>query len=677
VGYSLVELARVKRNYEIDMSMRLPKKKATSSNEQTDWPVMPLEDDEEESVMLRFLFYDGSTETDEEEASGYSRQPFYTMEISQTINASTSISSKNYTLAFHQTGYEIDVDALEAAWTEKEDQPSVFETRMPLLLLTEDDLTLTQDEEDKIIPVGYRQPNMEIQILDYYGTVIDEVDLVQIFGEGSDVQLAEYTDEDETAVAGYSWFTLPSTAFHLKVKEKTSRSVFTQIQVHPYPPETDDIHTHVTTIEGLFWHWFDTSDVDNFKMTEEPRYDSEEVTGEAIVLTDPYSTIQIFLFPRRWWSYQRFGTPLNRNMFGIWDYPPLDFVMPMQSSRREWTLSTPWALYPGEGETPYFTEEEAYIKHETGNDTLNYNNLHILHVWPSWGSFPPTVILSESAPVYDARFMFYQTFGEGDVASEINYFYGPDVHAFGCYISGVFQDPNPYVDGGGLFGLWWVITRNGWFGHVADGKGPGMFHTKVLGPGDAGIPEVDWSATREHHIYNPLDYDTNDVNQITVVRDHFRNHSVVPTGVKSSVPLAWAVTLGQGIEGDLVGVIKTEDRNLFIWRRVDEQIELTGSGMLNALGWSNEYVNGNHYVQGSELSSVGKVYDTELINNVGHLDVQFTELLDSGYYTAARKMRTWGTYFKSSAPRTFIRGPIDIGLDSYLILYDQGKGMSY
>ncbi|MFH1114799.1 MAG: hypothetical protein V1792_12865 [Pseudomonadota bacterium] len=59
--------------------------------------------------------------------------------------------------------------------------------------------------------------------------------------------------------------------------------------------------------EGIFYPPFDTSDSENFKVTREPRFAADAVSGRFADLTRP-TNVDIYLMPRRWAFYTYHGT---------------------------------------------------------------------------------------------------------------------------------------------------------------------------------------------------------------------------------------------------------------------------------------------------------------------------------------------------------------------------------
>lgn len=58
----------------------------------------------------------------------------------------------------------------------------------------------------------------------------------------------------------------------------------------------------------IFWHYFDTTDTDNYKVTSEPTYGADATNEKFLMPVRLKTPIEVYLVPRAWACHTRFGT---------------------------------------------------------------------------------------------------------------------------------------------------------------------------------------------------------------------------------------------------------------------------------------------------------------------------------------------------------------------------------
>jgi hypothetical protein len=223
----------------------------------------------------------------------------YDME-SDYANAVFGRYPESHDIDFITNDYAHDADAIEAEYgSDNEDQ---F-VRKPL--------SLVDDRDDlKRRVIGNHQFNLRLQLKkgkdddpkwdispDLVDNEEEEIE-PELQGSGSIDWSEDYPGEaikykkNRTSMGG----------FHVKFTEKGTRSYGHYVEIDEDSAELKYRRDWLEP-EGIFFPWFDTSDTDNFKVTEEPRYDADAYEGPIVRLLAKKAKVEVHLIPRPWAYY--------------------------------------------------------------------------------------------------------------------------------------------------------------------------------------------------------------------------------------------------------------------------------------------------------------------------------------------------------------------------------------
>lgn len=387
---------------------------------QTDWPTKPMGGRDETILTLDILFYNGATQRDAGDPSGF--------KVWDKFNDSTLQSEESHTTAdprgidtfvfnFKQNKFEITDADYEAFWNQ--DNPY---DRQPLERYTMGDL----NENGGVMPTGAMKSNIEVALVDDQGNELDSMSAYRIIKAELP---AEFMDNAQGM--GYRWLNPPN-GYHIRVSEKTAQSHYLMAGFGvpyymtsvdnadvPYPWPTgngdevlekgqwfgDEAITLNTTkqadykLKDLFWHHFDTSDTTNFKLTRVPKYNcdaADEFTdGQVLKMDSVHVEISIYLIPRPLHGLIRFsictaegahGTNTD-NIYGVWRACPRDYMLPAPRTAGSWELGSgapgKFWVNPPVSQQIIYDGSEAGIVWSPQADSVLDNGLYLLHTIPN------------------------------------------------------------------------------------------------------------------------------------------------------------------------------------------------------------------------------------------------------------------------------------------------------
>ena len=634
-----------------------PKKKPTEGRpRQTEWPVAPLELDDEPLGMLDILLFDGSSELSSEDPSGYA--PVKALNDNEDLLLDDTYITSGW-IAHQISGHIIqnkslrDMDAGPKADHYSQQWLGTGPNGKPAIL-DRDWLKLTKLEDiqanGKVFPVAVMSPNISVTLVDNDGVDIDEANLLSIYRGESEALVSEAGDYPD--ILGYRWFDQQAVA-HLKVEEKTSKGVYLLVesQMHDCTRGTKAYFIYEShpnneseelrwEIEGVFWNRFDTSDTKNFKVTETPDYTADAIADPVVTLDSAVTTIRVYLMPRPWWGMLRYSEGRSDTCYGVWTLPPKDFEMPAPRTRGDWQTSHYLEFTDNYGQ--YF---QVAANYNPNTEVWRWDNLN------SDNAFSNTILSGDDEDC-NGFFLFHK-FDNLKCVGDYNYF---PIMRGDTVIGWRFEYPDPpwpFLSGnesGSAFGLDWFsnwetypddsirrsaietfcthplmampvfYVHNGIWTSSPDGKVPTMSVSAEFSPGSQPYyPTIGMEpavATRNYKVYDPSDEETylpDETDKIDGIMHHFMSRTFVN---KEEDPDSIIFGCAEAAVGDLLAVIEQNESLLYVWRKTPEKLNYSGPALNGPLVLAD----GTHVDYGDELV-------------IGSLFTDY-EMFHRGYYSA-------------------------------------------
>lgn len=584
------------------------------------WPVAPFEDDDVPKFMLDLSFYDGSSEPDPAniDGSGYRIMDVYDNFVEADHESTVStFGSGRFTFNFKQNKpSETDDTDIEDTWTLPEDSTprDVFDRRV-LTPFEDDDL----ENNDEVLPCGALKSNIKVEIMDESGSSLGSVTALEILkGEVAAFWVPEFEG------LAYRWFS-PPPGGHIKITEITANAhyiladsgyggLWRQGDIWYADRNGGALQkpSYRYVFEGVFWHWFDTSDSDTFKITTVPRYDcepTEEQTGPVLVMRSSVSAMRVFLIPRQWWVFFRFSEGDTDTMIGQWGLCPRDFLFGPPRKTGVWEGNHPWEDFPTsggqiegddlktgvtlmEGGTPFppdlsYTESNCRQATEMDGDSEDDNGFYLLQKAhrrsPNAGLWPaeedPATLIGHYEETHfadiDSFGSFYGTDDPADLRRFVSLY--PE-HHYGTWGDTAGSDEN-IIEGSDNLEL---QESDGFWGSVSDGKIPTMLRSIRLSVGDGGYNYWDRVGFDVNQVNHEGGYATRDflvldesllpedgVAAVQTIIDKFLETDFCDR--PGETPSAYMVAMGAAREKELVGIIEQNGEALFVWRREGQE----------------------------------------------------------------------------------------------------------
>jgi len=606
----------------------------TPKKRQTDWPTKPMGARDETILTLDISFFNGATQRDAGDPSGFriwDKRVDETLQADETHTITDPHEVGSYTFNFKQNAFAIDDDAYEEFWNQ--DNPY---DRQPLERYTMGDL----NDNNGIMPTGAMKSNINVELVDNQGNALDSMSAYRIIKQELP---AEFLHTSQGM--GYRWFNPPN-GYHIRVSEQTAQSHYlmsgfgvpyymTSVDnaQKPYPWETgtgdevlqksawfgdpaitlDSVQEADYKLRNLFWYPFDTSDTTNFKLTRMPKYNctaEEEFTdGQVLKMDSVHVEISIYLIPRPLHALMRFSEGTTDDVFGIWSPCPRDYMLPAPRTTGAWELGAgaPGSIWIN----PPLSQEIVYTGGESGivwtpeADTALDNGLYLLHTIPNTRAIyrrPTETIYYDEAPFanvydqlqFDQEIRSYQdpvsgewidymatwyesfTWLYGQFQKDADGFFFSSFDSLHCW-NWADLDVGRLPPGAVVCeedGLTWTLGGRLCHNHFECfwGSAPdGKIPAMLLKQIPSGSGPCDNTQTLTK---NALIYDPDnyeDDSIDSVLAAGFLSNSICG-GRSYSTMDSLLLSIGEAKEGDLVGMILTRQGPIYVWRRTDENL---------------------------------------------------------------------------------------------------------
>ena len=644
----------------IDMDMNMPEEEKPE-DEEAEWPVKPFEEERRRVQILELNLYDGASVPDPSQEDGYAEAPLWT--LNETEKSSDTASASPFSYTWYGNERSINADDIEDYFDQDVAGERNIWDHKKLKFIEEND----KKANDDVLPVGVEYPDMEITVIAQDGTELDATSYQPYFAGSCDGEIKENSQE----CLQYRWNPSPYIAGHLKVEEKTSCSRMTQWQIY-FEETKSGADIEYSDFYGLFWCPFDTSDRDNYKVTEEPRYDSLENTDPPI---EVFGTTQydLFLFPRFWGFWVEFFYSNSFIRAFIWTRPPKDFRMPVARRSGMYECAVPYTntwfqTFPDFADLDFdLTEDNRHCVVEWQGDADYRNCLFLMnpHDIDYVGAYPysleyPDTLCCIGTPDKGKPFRF-----EFEYDSDIGDYWRPHIPEY--------RSSWESLSGWDKMTAWWN------FRSPPDGKVIQMENQATLGPHDGDLEcgngmDDYYFASDTYYYHDEDDYDEDETAKIAALLDFVMDHPVIQGwGFTTAQIRAWGVFMGAGNEGDLVGILKRGTNIRYIWRRTDETIYYSGA--------EHTYDPYNWY-EGVRAMAFTQVQfdpgDQIEVNLHGDLQMTWTAQDEDENTVIGRKLKNnkWGNYAsynvsnESAAVTTYL-DKFDTGGEAHLFLYFQ------
>lgn len=381
-------------------------------------------------------------------------------------------------------------------------------------------------------------------------------------------------------------------------------------------------------LEGIYFNWFDTLDTDNFKVTREPDYSADEVSGKVVSKGD----VRIGLVPRRWAYYVRYrhqenktGTT-NSNVYSSINCACDD----------ELELWNGWSDEAVDINYTRSTTCDADPPVQSADSSLTARECESTHyIGVMWGrppnQFKPSnlglgTVLEDVATVNFCN-------GSGTSVGTQDFIWCPtkdQAKAQFLAAGGDSGDAEFIHEGGSNADI--HVHRDGSSDYVKIGNSTSYGHLDAfknqmfLGPIVAepvysgAVFTIDDDALGIKRLWQVIE----DSPFWEDVIEPLRNDAVAMTGDHSAASRIDMIPFGIGIsptkEGELVGIVKTGAKVFFVWRKTDEDLDdlMMRNGTAAHLSFESRNTNGRleHYGEGDfednwGAQDVEDLYDAE------------------------------------------------------------------
>jgi hypothetical protein len=578
---------------KIDVAVQVSKSPKEDESKRAEWPVMPFDPDESIQNSLTVLFYNGTTELDPSEESRYAVMAAYdneTIIYDETYRLYEAYPDGHggeigaFDVRFVQNSHEYDTDAITTSWKLKEDYDDGRELlevidRQALELLREPGPTEPERKgEDAIFRLGVGRPNLSVSLI-MNEQVLGRADLLSVWSGDVPVTFATGIDsvaDTDKEPLGYTWPNLPARNFHLLVEERTAKSkrlmLRSNVERETWPDYFAYAEETVLEFEGVHWNWFDTSLTDQFKVTEKPEYTADAITGPPVNLLQVDNILRVFVFPRRWWFFNRFrvGDKVaggQDTCYGIWALPPREHMIPEPREGGCWQVGCPATQILDDGgiggELDLTKDSNAFLEWTWEGDTSDSNAYWFLDYREG-----------NTTRLHPGPFSCVPGAGIGDHITYLWYTMRGDPEDSDLSFPTCQKYPTTNIDADPR-SVWSEPWSNFW-GSMPDCKAPVMDGTVTFGPEHPNwptewltewTPREYWTYQEDSPIFPPA--------QKTIISDlktHFLERPCMEEEEPEGRSVAWTVAFAGAREGDLVGVIENEGRLLFVWRTADEDL---------------------------------------------------------------------------------------------------------
>lgn len=612
---------------EIDVQTEPTKKveEETPQQQDTIYPTKPFGKRSETQMVLNILFFNGATYRDPNDPSGFSvwnKLDLCADKQYDQIHTTQDFDGSN-TFQFHfvQNRLNVTDDDYFNFWNG--DNPY---DRQPFERYRYGDI----EQNNGIMPVGAMKSNIEVSLVNRSGVELESMSAYKLLKGQLPGRFI-----DAAQGMGYMWLNPPA-GVHVKIREKTAKSHYLMAAagVGKYSADGstrgearadnewwgDETVPMGTSRQGdyqmtdLFWHIFDTSDQDNFKLTKVPRYNcapEDEYTDDHVLKLDSvYLELKLYLIPRPWLGMARYSTYTQRDqaglntdtIYGIWGAAPREFVMPTPRTSGLWEIGVgapSFFLYnprqwQGTSVPVTYTGEEKGIIFTLPGDSEVDNGFYLLHTvpverlqvpfgygnreeerrpianvyapWNPYGEFSgcPSYLfgqwLKDSTGLHFASFDTIYQWNWADLdcrkiachRANWGYTYNSEQTLFS------FRSRPSYIH----FECFW--------GSAPDGKVPSMISRDT--PSGVAPLKSGQTLPKSPLIYAPDSYQ--DKPLMNVIAKHFTSN---PICSECGDPDSFLLSVGSAKEGDLVGVIVTRDQPIYVWRKTDETMTHSGA----------------------------------------------------------------------------------------------------
>lgn len=457
-----------------------PVEETPAQQQDTIYPTKPFGKRDETQMTLDILFYNGVTRRDPNDSSGFSVWNKFddsTIQYDET-HETADWNGDSFSYHFIQNNFNPTDDDYFALWGG--DNPY---DRQPLEKYNYGDI----ENNAGVIPVGATKSNITVALVDAEGNELETMSAYRLLKSEIPGELLSSAEG-----MGYRWLNPPA-GFHIKVYDDTAKSHYTVagagVGYFPGHEVYDlwngwygmDLIGQGTqekidyTMENLFWHTFDTSDTDNFKLTKVPRYncapEDEYQDDQVLKLDSVYMEIKLFLIPRPWHGFFRFSTytaeyahGLNTDVcYGVWSPCPRNFMMAPPRTAGQWEIGVcagtagigPFGDYwlmpiddPAHGTSIVYTGEEKGVVLDLAGDTEQDNSFYLLHTVPclrSNSDYPDSSVSMALEPNTETWTSFFDCFKP--LVWEYTPIWNPDYSRWDYYLT--FPAHNS-----SLFGQW-------------------------------------------------------------------------------------------------------------------------------------------------------------------------------------------------------------------------------
>lgn len=281
---------------------------------QTEWPQMLEDPDEPAGAGFNISFFLGSTKEDPANPGQWIDLDIMTQDPQELGTLSFSIDEGLAYVAPDLYGFRYYPENHEYVYIGNDFNPSQAEIEAEFGSANNDrfnrrpiEIVGSEDAKDRRAPLGDGIYNVRIELIRGEDNAVFDVcqDLIE---DETTTGKVKQTGGDGTDPLNYKWTNPKIGTFGLKVTEKGTRS-YRHYFKRAKESATLEERSDWIEPEGIFLPVIDTSDSVNFKVTTEPDYTADEVTGKFIKLFPGVKlNVEFYWMTRTWAYYVRHST---------------------------------------------------------------------------------------------------------------------------------------------------------------------------------------------------------------------------------------------------------------------------------------------------------------------------------------------------------------------------------